>query len=160
MAFLLDTNVCIGILTGRSPQAVEKLRQLSPSDVRVASVVRAELQFGARNSSRVEANLALLATFLAPFASVPFDDFAADYYGRIRADLHRAGVLIGPGRVGEAGLCPAEPGRGKEWKPSQGFHVNDMLIAATALAHDLVLVTRNVKEFGRVPGLRWVDWEG
>ena len=132
MAFLLDTNVCIGILTGRSPQAVEKLRQLAPSDVRVASVVRAELQFGARNSSRVEANLALLATFLAPFASVPFDDFAADYYGRIRADLHRAGELIGP---------------------------NDMLIAATALAHDLVLVTRNVKEFGRVSGLRWVDWE-
>jgi tRNA(fMet)-specific endonuclease VapC len=35
-----------------------------------------------------------------------------------------------------------------------------MLIAATALAHDLVLVTRNVKEFGRVSGLRWVDWEG
>jgi tRNA(fMet)-specific endonuclease VapC len=101
--------------------------------VRVASVVRAELQFGARNSSRVEANLALLATFLAPFASVPFDDFAADYYGRIRADLHRSGELIGP---------------------------NDMLIAATALAHDLVLVTRNVKELGRVSGLRWVDWEG
>ncbi|MBN2574117.1 MAG: type II toxin-antitoxin system VapC family toxin [Deltaproteobacteria bacterium] len=133
MAFLLDTNVCIGILTGRSPQAVERLRRLSPSDVRVASVVRAELLFGARNSSRVEGNLALLATFLAPFASVPFDDMAADYYGRIRADLHRAGEIIGP---------------------------NDMLIAATALAHDLVLVTRNVKEFGRVPGLRWVDWEG
>jgi tRNA(fMet)-specific endonuclease VapC len=132
MAFLLDTNVCIGILTGRSPQAVERLRQISPSDVRIASVVRAELLFGARNSSRVEANLALLATFMEPFASVPFDDFAADYYGRIRADLHRAGELIGP---------------------------NDMLIAATALAHDLVLVTRNVKEFGRVPGLRWVDWE-
>jgi len=132
MAFLLDTNVCIGILTGRSPRAVEKLRHLSPSDVQICSVVRAELLFGARNSMRVEANLALLATFLAPFASAPFDDLAADHYGRLRANLHRAGELIGP---------------------------NDMLIAATALAHDLVLVTRNVKEFARISGLRWVDWE-
>jgi tRNA(fMet)-specific endonuclease VapC len=132
MAFLLDTNVCIAILTGRCPKAVERLRQLPPSDVRVSSVVRAELLFGARNSGRVEANLGLLATFFAPFASAPFDDLAADYYGRLRADLHRAGELIGP---------------------------NDLLLAATALANDLVLVTRNVREFGRVPGLRWVDWE-
>jgi tRNA(fMet)-specific endonuclease VapC len=133
MAFLLDTNACIAILTGRGPKAVERLRQLPLSDVHVSSVVRAEMLFGARNSSRVEANLELLATFFAPFTSVPFDDLAADYYGRIRADLHRAGQLIGP---------------------------NDLLIAATALANDLVLVTRNVKAFGRVPGLRWVDWEG
>ena len=132
MPFLLDTNVCIGILTGRSTQAVAKLRQLAPTEVRICSVVRAELQFGARNSSRVEANLSLLETFLSPFMSVAFDDSAANYYGRIRADLHRAGELIGP---------------------------NDLLIAALALANDLVLVTHNVKEFGRVPGLRWQDWE-
>jgi tRNA(fMet)-specific endonuclease VapC len=132
MPFLLDTNVCIGILTGRSPKAIEKLRQLAPTEVRICSVVRAELQFGARNSSRVEANLSLLETFLFPFTSVAFDDGATNYYGRIRADLHRAGKLIGP---------------------------NDLLIAAMALANDLVLVTRKVKEFGRVPGLRWKDWE-
>jgi tRNA(fMet)-specific endonuclease VapC len=132
MPFLLDTNICIGILTGRSPKAIEKLHQLAPTEVRICSVVRAELQFGARNSSRVEANLSLLETFLSPFTSVAFDDGAANYYGRIRADLHRAGKLIGP---------------------------NDLLIAAMALANDLVLVTHNVKEFGRVPGLRWEDWE-
>ena len=132
MPFLLDTNICIGILTGRSAKAIERLRQLAPTEVRACSVVRAELQFGARNSSRVEANLSLLETFLSPFTSVAFDDDAANYYGRIRADLHRAGELIGP---------------------------NDLLIAAVALANDLVLVTHNVKEFGRVPGLRWEDWE-
>ena len=132
MPFLLDTNICIGILTGRSPKAIEKLHQLAPTEVRICSAVRAELQFGARNSSRVEANLSLLETFLSPFTSVAFDDGAANYYGRIRADLHRAGKLIGP---------------------------NDLLIAAMALANDLVLVTHNVKEFGRVPGLRWEDWE-
>jgi tRNA(fMet)-specific endonuclease VapC len=133
MAFLLDTNVCIGILTGRAPTAVERLRQLSPSEIRICSVVRAELLFGARNSARVEDNLELLGKFLAPFASGSFDDLAADYYGRIRANLHRAGEMIGP---------------------------NDLLIAATALASDLVLVTHNVREFSRVPGLRWVDWGG
>jgi tRNA(fMet)-specific endonuclease VapC len=133
MPFLLDTNVCIGILTGRSTKAVAKLRQLAPTEVRICSVVRAELQFGARNSIRVEANLNLLETFLSPFTSVAFDDGAANYYGRIRADLHRTGELIGP---------------------------NDLLIAAMALANDLVLVTHNVKEFSRVPGLRWEDWEG
>jgi tRNA(fMet)-specific endonuclease VapC len=132
MPFLLDTNVCIGILTGCSPKAIERLRQLAPTEVRICSVVRAELQFGARNSSRVEANLSLLETFLFPFISVAFDDGAANYYGRIRAELHRAGKLIGP---------------------------NDLLIVAMALANDLVLVTHNVKEFGRVPGLRWEDWE-
>jgi len=132
MPFLLDTNVCIGILTGRSPEAIEKLRQRAPTEIHICSVVRAELQFGARNSSRVEANLSLLETFLSPFTSVAFDDGAANYYGRIRVDLHRAGKLIGP---------------------------NDLLIAAMALANDLVLVTHNVKEFGRVPGLRWEDWE-
>ena len=132
MPFLLDTNICIGILTGRSPKAIDKLHQLAPTEVRICSVVRAELQFGARNSSRVEANLSLQETFLSPFTSVAFDDGAANYYGRIRADLHRAGKLIGP---------------------------NDLLIAAMALANDLVLVTHNVKEFGRVPGLRWEDWE-
>ena len=132
MPFLLDTNICIGILTGRSPKAIDKLHQLAPTEVRICSVVRAELQFGARNSSRVEANLSLLETFLSPFTSVAFDDGAANYYGRIRADLHRAGKLIGP---------------------------NDLLIAAMALANDLVLVTHNMKEFGRIPGLRWEDWE-
>jgi tRNA(fMet)-specific endonuclease VapC len=132
MPFLLDTNVCIGILTGRSPKAIEKLRQCSPAELRICSVVRAELQFGARNSSRVETNLDLLETFLSPFTSVPFDDHAANYYGRIRADLYRAGQLIGP---------------------------NDLLIAAMALANDFVMVTHNVREFGRVAGLRWVDWE-
>jgi tRNA(fMet)-specific endonuclease VapC len=132
MPFLLDTNVCIGILTGRSPKVVERLRQLAPAEVRISSVVRAELQFGARHSSRVEANLGLLETFLSPYLSIAFDDAAADCYGRIRAELHRAGELIGP---------------------------NDLLIAAMALAHDLVLVTHNVREFSRIPGLRWVDWE-
>ena len=69
---------------------------------------------------------------IEPFACLPFDGRAADAYGSIRADLEREGRPIGP---------------------------NDLLIAATALAHSLTLVTHNTSEFNRVPGLSLVDWE-
>ncbi len=63
--------------------------------------------------------------------SVPFDDLAADVYGRIRADLERQGQAIGP---------------------------NDTLIAAIALANGLTIVTHNTAEFSRVSGLLIEDW--
>ena len=56
----LDTNVCMGVLTGRSTRLIETLRRTSPEDIRVCSVVRAELLYGARKSSRVADNLRLL----------------------------------------------------------------------------------------------------
>jgi tRNA(fMet)-specific endonuclease VapC len=130
--FLLDSNACIGLVNGRSTKLVQALAARAPTEIRLSSVVKAELLFGARRSQRIEPNLDLLRAFFAPFESVPFDDLAADHYGRLRADLAREGRLIGP---------------------------NDMLIAATARAYDLILVTHNVGEFSRVPGLRWVDWE-
>ena len=64
--------------------------------------------------------------------SLPFDDRAAEEYGKIRAHLSSAGTLIGP---------------------------NDLIIAATALAHACTVVTRNTREFSRVPGLLLEDWE-
>jgi tRNA(fMet)-specific endonuclease VapC len=94
--------------------------------------VKAELLFGARNSGSVTENLALLARFFAPLASLPFDDACAEHYGAIRADLTRAGSPIGP---------------------------NDLLIAATARAHNATLVTHNVRALSRVTGLRIADWE-
>jgi tRNA(fMet)-specific endonuclease VapC len=96
------------------------------------SEVKAEFLYGARRSGRPEANLELLRRFFEPFASLPFDDRCADEYGRLRLELERVGRPIGP---------------------------NDLLIAATARAHDLVLVSRNTKEFQRVPGLRLESWE-
>jgi tRNA(fMet)-specific endonuclease VapC len=131
--FLLDTNVCIRILNGSSDAVVAALRRVSPSSVRLCSVVLAELVFGARNSSRVEQNLRTIERFRAPFLSLPFDDAAAEHYGAIRAELSRGGTPIGP---------------------------NDLMIAAIARANDLTLVTHNVSEFGRVTGLRIEDWEG
>ncbi|AUX27532.1 twitching motility protein PilT [Sorangium cellulosum] len=132
MKFLLDTNACIGHLTGRSPRITARLRTLSVSDVVLCSVVRAELCYGAHKSVRTEQNLEKLKAFFAPLLCLSFDDVAAEIYGRVRAELETRGTPIGP---------------------------NDLLIAATALAHGLTLVTGNEREFGRVPGLRIENWE-
>lgn len=130
--FLLDTNACIRVLNGTSRHLVRRLRSLATSEIGLSTVVKAELLYGARRSSKVTENLELLREFFAPFRSYPFDDVCAEYYGLIRADLVTAGTPIGP---------------------------NDLMIAATARTHDLVLVTHDTREFSRVVGLRLEDWE-
>lgn len=130
--YLLDTNACIRILNNSSKDLVERLRWHDSSEIRLCSVVKAELLHGAQKSSRVAENLELLKHFFTPFQSIPFDDASAEHYGQIRRDLERAGTPIGP---------------------------NDFLIAATARAHGLVLITHNVREFSRVSGLQVEDWE-
>lgn len=95
-------------------------------------MVKAELYFGAYHSSRRERNLAVLAEFFDAFVSLSFDDTAAYEYSRIRAHLQAQGTPIGP---------------------------NDLMIAAIALAHNMILVSANVREFGRVEGLRYENWE-
>ena len=132
MKYLLDTNVCIRILNGSSETVVTRLRELDPGTITMSSVVRAELVYGAKKSRKMAANLRLVNAFFEPFGCLPFDDRAADAYGQIRADLERLGQPIGP---------------------------NDLLIAATALANNLTLVTHNTSEFDRVPGLELEDWE-
>ena len=130
--FLLDTNLCIQILNNRSPHIQHQFQQHPPEQIALCSIVKAELLYGARHSQRVEVNLQLLRRFFAPLQSLPFDDRSAEEAGQIRADLAAQGTPIGP---------------------------NDLLIAATARAHDAVLVTHNSKEFTRVTNLRLVDWE-
>lgn len=130
--YILDTNVCIGILNRSSQSLLDRVHSCSPDEISLSSVVKAELYFGARRSSRVQENLKVLARFFSPFRTYPFDDPCAEHYGSIRADLVRSGDLIGP---------------------------NDLLIAATARAHDLTLVTNKTREFSRVVGLRMEDWQ-
>ncbi|HKZ84632.1 MAG TPA: type II toxin-antitoxin system VapC family toxin [Anaerolineae bacterium] len=132
MRYLLDTNTCIQFLNSRNSAVQRRLAAVSRDDVAICQIVKAELIYGAYRSARREANLALLARFFSQFVSLPFDDASAEIYGRIRAELVRAGTPIGP---------------------------NDLMIAAIALAHDAILVTHNVREFGRVEGLRFEDWE-
>jgi tRNA(fMet)-specific endonuclease VapC len=112
---------------------VQKIRQTSPADIRLCSVVLAELYYGAFHGSSANRNhnLGLLTQLRASYVSEPFDDAAAVEYGRIRADLAARGMLIGP---------------------------NDLLIAAVVLAHRLTLVTHNTAEFSQVAGLTLEDW--
>jgi tRNA(fMet)-specific endonuclease VapC len=132
MPYLLDTNACIRILNNSSPQLVARFKSESPTNIQLCSVVKAELIFGAQNSKRAADNLRTLQTFFQPFISLPFEDRCATEYGILRADLTSRGALIG---------------------------ANDMLIAATAIAHESILVTHNVKEFARIVRLQLVDWE-
>ncbi len=130
--FLLDSNVCIHLLSRKHEGITQHLRQHQPSEIALCSIVKAELLYGARHSQQVEANLQLLKQFFAPLTSLPFNDRCAEEAGLIRADLAAQGNPIGP---------------------------NGLLIAATARAYDIVLVTHNTKEFARITGLRLVDWE-
>ena len=130
--YLLDTNACIRILNGSSAPLEKRLRSCSPTEVSLCSVVKAELYFGARKSKRQAENLRLVERFFSVFPSFGFDDRCAEVYGSIRSELERCGAPIGP---------------------------NDLLIAATAIANELVLVTHNTREFERVVGLHLEDWE-
>lgn len=128
---LLDTNVCVAWLTGKDLGIKRQLSSRGPERIALCSVVKAELSYGARSSSRVRENLERLQSLFALFSSLPFDDTAAEHYGALRAQLRRAGTPIGG---------------------------NDMLIASIALSSDATLVTRNEKEFRLVPGLRVEVW--
>ena len=132
MTFLLDTNVCIRYLNGRSPGVRAQLQARQPADVAVCSIVKAELFYGAQRSRDPQQALAVQHRFLQPYRSLPLDDAAAAIAGSLRAYLADRGAPIGP---------------------------YDLLIAAIALAYDCTLVTTNVREFGRVPNLKLVDWE-
>ena len=134
MIRLLDTSICVPLINRSgdvSDPAAQRLLDLSPGSVCLCSVVKAELHFGARNSSRVAENLRRVTTFCDAFRSLPFDDAAAAHYGVVRADLRREGNMIG---------------------------ANDLMIASIALSRGLRLVTRNASEFRRVPGLRVEVW--
>jgi len=130
--YLLDTNVCIHLLNQSNNELVQQFSQHLPNEIALCSIVKAELLYGARHSKRVEANIKLLKRFFMPLKSYTFDDRCADEAGQIRADLAVQGKPVGP---------------------------NDLLIAAIARAHDLVLVTHNTNEFSRITGLRLEDWE-
>ena len=131
MRWMLDTDTCIGIIK-RSPEAVlRRLRGKSIGQVGLSSIVLSELAFGAARSSRPAQNRAALQEFLLALEVAPYDHAAAMEYATVQADLTKAGESIGP---------------------------LDTLIAAHALALDVVLVTHNMREFSRVKGLRVEDW--
>ncbi len=131
MRYMLDTNICIYIIRGKPPQLLQKLTAYPVSDIAVSSITIAELQFGVERSSQPQQNQLALNQFLIPLNILDFDYEAASSYGSIRADLETRGLQIGS---------------------------LDTLIAAHAFSRNLVIVTNNVREFSRVPGLTVEDW--
>jgi tRNA(fMet)-specific endonuclease VapC len=129
--YLLDTNACVDYLSGRYPSVIARLQRSGPADLGLSTVVVAELRYGADRSARTKENHARIDVLEAEILPVEFDLESAAAYGRLRTRLEAKGTPIGP---------------------------NDMLIAAQALARDLVLVTDNVREFRRVRGLKVENW--
>jgi tRNA(fMet)-specific endonuclease VapC len=132
MRYLLDTNVCVMYLNGRSDLVRDRILSTPTQDMAVCSVVKAELFYGAMKSNNPTRTLERQQQFLERFVSLPFGDDAAILFGQIRAWLANAGTPIG---------------------------AYDLQIAAIALANSLTLVTHNTREFDRVDGLQIEDWE-
>jgi len=130
MRYMLDTDICIYVINERPPAVLRAFRAHEAAGLGVSSVTAAELFYGvARTGS--QRNLSALRQFLSPLQIAPFDAVAAEVCGSLRAWLAAQGTPIGP---------------------------YDVQIAAHAHAIGVTLVTNNMREFSRVPGLHVENW--
>ncbi len=127
---MLDTDACIRFMNRTHPQLTERIVAAPAADYCISVITAAELTSGAERSARAEKSREKLKSFRASIATMPFDESAIAAYGKARASLSR-GMPIGP---------------------------LDLLIGAHAQSLDLVLITGNIREFGRLKGLRVEDW--
>lgn len=130
LKYVLDTNIVIYTMKNRPKQVRMRFRQYD-GRMGISTITLGELVFGAEHSKQVERNLADIEAMAARLELLPFDERAAYHFGQIRAALYRMGRPIGP---------------------------YDMMIAGQARSLGLTLVTNNIKEFERVPGLLLEDW--
>lgn len=131
MKVMLDTNICIYLIKQQPPTVIERFLAHPVGAIGVSSITVAELAFGVNKSRQMAKNRLALEQFLAPLDVASFDHDAALSYGRLRARLETIGSPIGS---------------------------MDLLIAAHALSLGVRLVTNNLREFRRVPGLRLENW--
>ena len=131
MAWLLDTNAVIALVTGRSESLRRRVEASAPGTLSTSAIVAHELYSGAYRSRKIEFNLETLRLLFADLVILDLDREDARTAGEIRATLARQGTPIGP---------------------------YDVLIAGQARARGLTLVTNNISEFQRVPGLALEDW--
>ena len=129
--YLLDSNIWIYAMNGRHPELREKLESLPLDDVYLSDIVAGELAFGWENSTSPVTTKRKVEQFLNHFPTLSTDAASARIYGQLRHTLQSRGAPIG---------------------------MNDFWIAAQALAHKMILVTRNTREFARVDGLKLEDW--
>ncbi|MBL8867741.1 MAG: type II toxin-antitoxin system VapC family toxin [Gemmataceae bacterium] len=129
-----ETNAWIEYLCGKDAMFIARVNARPTVDLALSTIVLGELLYGAYHSGpgNVAKRLLQVERLRKTFENVPFDMNSAEEYGKLRDYLARQGLLIGS---------------------------YDMLIAATAVANGLTLVTHNTAEFGRVPGLAIEDWQ-
>ena len=129
MRYMLNTNICIYAIKHKPEQVFIRLKEHDPQELCISSGTYAELVHGVEKSKATEKNR--VALLLANIDIVSFDSLAAQSYGKIRADLEKAGTPIGP---------------------------LDMMIAGHAKSLNYNVVTNNTKEFARVKGLKLENW--
>jgi tRNA(fMet)-specific endonuclease VapC len=131
MRYMLDTNICIYIIKAKPMKVLKKLRTFDISDIVISAITHSELEYGVTKSGQQKKNSEALKKFLSPFEIVPYDSKAAEIYGKIRTTLEKKGAPVG---------------------------AMDTLIGAHAQSIPVTLVTNNLKEFRRIPGLRVENW--
>ena len=131
MKYLLDTNIIIYYIQNKFPKIAEHFKKVPFTSIEIPTIVLAEIEYCCKKSKNNFESITFYSRFLNNFEVATFTDTAAIAYGDIRSELEKKGEPIG---------------------------MNDLIIAATALAEGSVLVTHNVKEFKRVPGLIVEDW--
>jgi tRNA(fMet)-specific endonuclease VapC len=128
---MLDSDICIDVMRGRSPAIRSRLERTDREDVAVSSIVAAELWTGVSKSTHSDQSRNAVLVLLAYVAVLDWPAEAATIYGEIRARLEASGRSIG---------------------------AMDLLIAAHAIHEKATLVTRNLSELRRVSGLRVETW--
>ncbi len=126
MSYLLDADWIIQATRGQ-PVAAQTLRRIAPRRISVSWITVAEVYEGAYNLVNPDARIALFRHFLSPFRFLDLNDGIATHFGELRAFLRRYGEMI------------------SEF---------DVMIAATALYHDLTVLTFNMRHFERIPDLK------
>ncbi len=130
LKYMLDTNIAIYVIKRRPIEMLKTFNQHA-GQLCISSITLAELLHGVEKSRFVEQNLKNVENFISRLEVLEYGYKAASHYADIRADLERKGTSIG---------------------------VNDLHIAGHARSEGLIIVTNNVREFERVPGLRLENW--
>ena len=130
LKFMLDTNIVVYTIKNRPAKVRDAFKRHS-GQMAISAVTLGELVYGAEKSAQPERNLTDIEGFAARLEVLPFDSLAATHFGQLRAELAKIGTPIGP---------------------------YDQMIAGHARSLGLILVTNNIKEFARVPGLRIDNW--
>ena len=129
MNYLLDTNVCIHFFRGKF-NLLEKLQQIGIKNCAISEITLAELAFGAENSSKPRHNHKIVNSFTEQLSILPIFN-SIDIYAKEKVRLRKDGEMI------------------------SDF---DLLIGATAVANDLIMVTENTKEFQRISKIKLENW--